>query len=87
MSPTITLEVLPPHRSAGRACILHPQGVTAVVHGWLFVHWATVWVKSNETPLPAHGEELRAHRNTPDVMLEHFITFHCNTSAAPKAGR
>ena len=33
MSPTITLEVLPPHRSAGRAYSFHPQGVTAVVHG------------------------------------------------------
>ena len=34
LSPTITLEVLPPHRSAGRACSFHPQGVTAVVHGF-----------------------------------------------------
>ena len=34
LSPTITLEVLPPHRSASRACSFHPQGVTAVVHGF-----------------------------------------------------
>ena len=31
---------------AVRACRLHPQGVTAVVHGSLFMHWAISWVEN-----------------------------------------
>ena len=82
MSPTITLSDLPPHWLAGKACRLHPQGVTAVVHGCLFMHWATIWVKSSKTHLPPHWGKVGAKGNTPDFMLEHFIAFFCITLVA-----
>ena len=32
------------------------RGVTAVVHGWFFMHWATIWIKSREhLQLPTVG--------------------------------
>ena len=38
MSPTITYSQFSSLGLAVRACSFHLQGVTAVVHGWLFVH-------------------------------------------------
>ena len=57
------------------------QGVTAVIHGFLFVHSATLWVQVehfNRTP------SLRgcwAIRNTPDFMLKYFIV-HFSTGTS-----
>ena len=82
VSPTITLSGLPLHLSAGRAYRLYHQGVTVVVHGYLFMHWATIWVKCKETYSPPYAGEFRVEGNTPDFMLEHFITFCCITFVA-----
>ena len=52
LSPTITLLDLPPYGLAGRACRFHPQGVTAVVDGYSFMHWTAIWAKSEQLILP-----------------------------------
>ena len=45
----------------------------AVIHGFLFVHWATIWVKIEQLHCTLSLRGLWAIRNTPDFMLEHFI--------------
>ena len=47
MSPTITYQFSSPWLAV-RACSFHLQRVTAIVHGWLFMHWATIRVRSEE---------------------------------------
>ena len=87
MSPTITLEILPPHRSAGRACSFHPQGVTAVVHGFSSCTGLQFGSRVMKHLHLLTAEELRAQRNTPDFMLEHFIMFCFDTLADSSTGR
>ena len=43
LSPTITFSQFSSHQLAVGACSFYPQGVTAVVHGWLLMHWVTIW--------------------------------------------
>ena len=69
MSPTIAYSQFSSQGLAVRACSFHLQGVTAVAHGWLFMHWA----KSLELVFTSSGELLRVEGNTPDFMLENFI--------------
>ena len=47
LSPTITQDFFNSHWLAVSACRLLLQGVIAVIHGWLFVHWATLWAKGS----------------------------------------
>ena len=50
----------------------------------IFMHWATIRVKSRELVFSSSGELLREKGNTPDFMLEHFIIFFLNgTCVAP----
>ena len=70
-----------PHWLAGRACRFHLQGVTAVVHGWQFMHWATIRVQVKRAPSTPQAGEFSAKENTPDFMLEHFIILYCNVTA------
>ena len=71
--PTTTQCLFNSPWSAVSACRFFPQGVTAVVHGWLFVHWATVWARSRGIFMDSPWEELRVKGNTPNFILEHFI--------------
>ena len=47
MSPTNTQGLFNSHWSAVSACRLLLQGVTVVIHGCLFMHWATLWAKGS----------------------------------------
>ena len=60
------------------------QGVTTVLHGYLFMHRATIWVKSEQLPSLPIRRVFKAQGNIPDCMLEYFIVlFSVNTGWLP----
>ena len=83
MSPTITFSQFSSHQLTIGACSFYPQGMKAVVHGWLFVHWTTILVKSREKTFNSLlGGEIRVKGNTPDFILKHFIVLFSDVTQA-----
>ena len=58
---------------ASGACRSSLQGVTADVHGYLLMHWATIWERIGYVHSTPSWRGCRVTGTTPDFMLEHFI--------------
>ena len=67
--------LLAPQLFSSSACRFCSQGVTAVVHGLQFKHWATIRVESSKIVTGSPLEELRAKATHQTSDLNHLLYY------------